>query len=69
MITKRIELPKKFVKYLVTLPENGMGFQIVKVILKNGNVINNLKVFNSSVLLVKNDKILKDCDIEKIELK
>lgn len=68
MITKRIELPEKFVNFLITLPENGMGYQLVKVFLKKGNVLHNLKVINSSMLIVEQNIELNKGDIEKIEL-
>ena len=68
MITKRIELPEKFVNLLITLPENGMGYQLVKVFLKKGNILHNLKVINSSMLIVEQNVKLNKGDIEKIEL-
>ena len=68
MITKRIELPEKLVTHLVSLPENGMGYQIVKVFLKNGSIFHNLKVINSSMLIVEQNIKLNKGDIEKVEL-
>lgn len=68
MILQRIELPKSLSDYLVNLPENGMGYQIVKVILKSGRVLHKLKVLNSSILVVEENTPLKKEDISKIEL-
>lgn len=68
MITQKIELPKKLSDYLVNLPENGMGYQIVKVILKSGKVLHKLKVLNSSVLVLDKATNINSSDIEKIEL-
>ena len=68
IMTQRIDLPDKFVNFLITLPENGMGYQLVKVFLKKGNVLHNLKVINSSMLIVEQNIKLKKGDIEKIEL-
>jgi len=68
MITKRIELPEKLVNHLVSLPENGMGYQIVKVFLENGSILHNLKVINSSVLIVDQNLKLNKHNIEKVEL-
>ncbi|MDQ3683667.1 MAG: hypothetical protein M3352_11460 [Bacteroidota bacterium] len=64
----RIELPEKFVCQLVNLPESGMGYQMVKVFLKDGKVLKKHKVFNASVLeLLPNEKF-SHSDIVKIEL-
>ncbi len=68
MITQKIELPKKLSDYLINLPENGMGYQIVKVILKSGKVLRKLKVLNSSVLVLDKATNINSSDIEKIEL-
>ncbi|CAN5441071.1 hypothetical protein BH10BAC1_BH10BAC1_03130 [soil metagenome] len=68
MITQKIELPKKLSDYLINLPENGMGYQIVKVILKSGKVLRKLKVLNSSVLVLDKATAINSNDIEKIEL-
>ena len=68
MITQKIELPKKLSDYLLKLPENGMGYQIVKVILKSGKVLRKLKVLNSSVLVLDKATDINSNDIEKIEL-
>lgn len=68
MITQKIELPKKLSDYLMNLPENGMGYQIVKVILKSGRVLHKLKVFNSSLLVIEKYSQINSNDIEKIEL-
>jgi hypothetical protein len=45
-----IQLPNKHTTFLANLPETGMGYQLVKVILKNGKILNNYKVLNSSLL-------------------
>ena len=68
MLTHQIELPEKFVNRLVSLPENGMGYQLVKVFLTTGNVLHNLKVINSCILIVGQNIKLNKSDIEKIEL-
>lgn len=67
-MTQRIKLPEKFVNHLVSFPENGMGYQVVKVFLANGSILHNLKVINSSLLLIEQNMQLKKHEIEKIEL-
>ena len=68
MQTQKIILPEKFVNFLVNLPENGMGYQIVNVILKSGRVLHKLKVLNSSLLMLEENEVITEKDIEKIEL-
>lgn len=53
---KTIQLPVNFTKQLIRFPETGMGYQLVKVILKNGVVLNDHKVLNSSVLVLNQDE-------------
>jgi hypothetical protein len=54
--------------YLLNQPENGMGYQIVKVILKSGKVLHQHKVINSSLLMLEENENITERDIEKIEL-
>jgi hypothetical protein len=42
--------------YLLSQPENGMGYQIIKVILKNDKVLHQHKVINSSLLMLEKTK-------------
>ncbi len=54
----RILLPEKFSEMLEKLPEQGMGYQIVDVFLKNGNALSKKIVLNSNILeLDKSEKI------------
>lgn len=68
MTTPRIILPKQFVEYLTKLPENGMGYQLVKVILTNGDILRKHKVFNSSILLLEKQEQLLASQIQNLEL-
>jgi hypothetical protein len=68
MQTQKIILPDQFVNYLVTLPENGMGYQLVKVFLKDGKVLRKHKVLNSSVLLLEEKEKINLSQISKLEL-
>ena len=54
--------------YLLSQHEAGMGYQIVKVILKNGKVLHQHKVINSSLLILEENENITEKDIEKIEL-
>ena len=53
----KIKLQEKHIQLLESLPEQGMGFQIVDLELKNGIVLRKQIVFNSSLLEVDE----KDC--------
>jgi hypothetical protein len=68
MQTQTLKLPESFINMLVNLPESGMGYQIVKVILKSGKILHRHKVLNSELLLMEETENIKANDIEKIEL-
>ena len=68
MVTRELKLPDSFINILVNLPESGMGYQIVKVILKSGHVLYQHKVFNSEILMLEENENISIKDIEKIEL-
>ena len=68
METRTLKLPDNFVNVLVNLPENGMGYQIVKVILKSGKILHQHKVINSSLLMLEENENITEKEIEKIEL-
>lgn len=63
-INENIKLDKKFIDYLVDNPENGMGYQIVDVTLKDGRILKNKVVLNSEFLVVKDIKLEDIKDIE-----
>jgi hypothetical protein len=68
MQINQIILPQKFVNYLINLPENGMGYQLVKVFLKDGKILRKHKVLNSSILLLDEKEDVNLSQISKLEL-
>ena len=68
MQTRTLKLSDSFINIFVNLPENGMGYQIVKVILKSGKILHQHKVINSSLLRLEENENIIEKDIEKIEL-
>jgi hypothetical protein len=52
---------------LFNLPETGMGFQIVKVILRSGNILRQPKVLNSELLMLEKNENVSEKDIDHIE--
>lgn len=68
MDAKTLKLPDNFINILVNLPESGMGYQIVKVILRSGKVLHKQKVLNSEILLLEENELIQARDIANIEL-
>ena len=68
MQPRTLKLTDSFINILVNLPENGMGYQIVKVILKSGKILRQQKVLNSEYLMMEENENITIKDIEKIEL-
>lgn len=68
MKSKTLKLSDSLSHILVNLPESGMGYQIVKVILKSGIVLHQHKVLNSELLMLEENENITEKDIEKIEL-
>jgi hypothetical protein len=68
MENKSLALPDRLISVLVCLPETGMGYQLVKLVLKSGEVIRNHTVLNGAYLLLKEDEEIKADDIVAIQL-
>ena len=68
MQIRTLKLSDTFINILVNLPENGMGYQIVKVILKSGRVLHQHKVLNAELLMLEENENIFVKDIDKIEL-
>ena len=64
-----VRLSSRWSDKLLTLPETGMGYQRVNVLLKSGKVITDLVVENAEELNVPDDvEQFREGDIENIEL-
>jgi hypothetical protein len=68
MQTQTLKLSDNFINILVNLPETGMGYQIVKVILRSGKILHQQRVLNSEFLMLDENEIIAVKDIDKIEL-
>jgi hypothetical protein len=68
MQTRTLRLTSSFINVLLNLPESGMGYQLVKVNLKSGEVLHQHKVINSELLMLEENENISIEDIEKIEL-
>ena len=68
METRTLKLPDSFINILIDLPQSGMGYQIVKVILRNGKILHRHKVINSELLMLEGNEHIQAIDIANIEL-
>lgn len=64
----KIQLSEEQTKYLSELPEQGMGYQIVDVFLKNGEVLKQRVVLNATFLTLEENEDILLSDILKIKL-
>ena len=64
----KISLPENIITKLVELPEQGMGYQIVDILLTNGHELKNKLVFNSSVLELEENELINLKDIVSIQI-
>ena len=58
-----VDLPQKWIDYLVALPESGMGYQRVDVTFDDGSIVKECIVLNSEELDVPssyNNKTISD---------
>lgn len=67
-MTEKVELPTNLIDKLADLPEQGMGYQVVNVTLKNGQVLTDRRVVNSTYLILLDNEHLTTADIENVEL-
>jgi len=65
----KIKLPQRFIDKLINLPEHGIGYQIVKIKLKGGTMLDYDRIIiNSTFLLISSNENINPDDIEDIEL-
>jgi hypothetical protein len=64
----KVQLTDDQINYLSELPEQGMGYQIVDIILKNGTVLKKRTVLNSTFLVLNETEKLNPQDIDKLNL-
>ncbi len=65
----RLTLDKKWTDRLLQLPESGMGYQRVRVRLKDGRTIEDAVALNGQILLISDEvKGFDAADITHIEL-
>jgi hypothetical protein len=68
-MTKPIELSKKWASYSVALPETGMGYQVVSVILNDGRKFDQVVVDSGYLTRVRGYKEIPFAESEIAEIK
>jgi hypothetical protein len=68
ILNSEVELSEHIKSQLDGLPESGMGYHQVDIILKNGRVLKNRIILNSSKLIVNPDEDIKTEDIDEISI-
>jgi hypothetical protein len=66
---KSVKLSDEQIRILENLPESGMGYQIVNITLKNGVILKDRIVLNSTYLKIGVDEKINPNDILSINLK
>ena len=64
----KIKLLQKQINLLQNLPEQGMGYQVVDITLKNGMTFNEKVVLNSMYLQIEDSEKIDPNEIEIIQL-
>jgi len=66
LLSGELELSDELKSSIEGLPESGMGYHIVDIILKNGRILRNRKIINSSILLTNPEESIHLDEIEDI---
>lgn len=67
-MANNLELKKKHIEYLSKMPENGMGYQLVDIVLKDGKELKKRIVFNSMYLKLMENENLTKSEIKTITI-
>lgn len=65
----KLKLKEEHINYLSNFPEQGIGYQIVDITLKNGTVLYNRIVYNASYLKLKENETIEVDNIIQIDIK
>lgn len=66
ILKNQIELPEELTKQLINLPESGMGYHVVDLILKNDRILSGRKVLNCKYLILHPDESIDTNEIEDL---
>lgn len=65
---KEITLSEKYINQLLRIPESGMGYHLVDVVLENGVELKGLTILNCEILRIPIDVNLSLEQIRKIKI-
>ena len=65
---RNVELIQRHIDYLTSQPEEGMGYQIVEITLRTGEVVKHRMVLNSMYLILEEHEEIASNDIASIIL-
>jgi hypothetical protein len=68
LMINKVKLPEELINKLIQLPEQGMGYQVVRVTLKNGDVLKNRRVVNATYLILKENEEINSDEILAVDL-
>ena len=64
-----LALSPRWIRYLRSQPESGMGYQIVDIVLANSEILKNLIVVNGELVELPNDHLdVENEDIERVRI-
>lgn len=66
---RKLHLPDKFIEYLDSKPESGMGYQLVSIFLKTGQTLHDRVVLNCEDLVLKDNESIQVDQIRNIRMK
>jgi len=64
----KIKLTPEQIDLLSQYPEQGMGYQIVDIKLKNGHLLQGKLVFNSTYLQIEKEEVIDPAEIDTIKI-
>ena len=64
----KVKLNEKHIDYLSSLPEQGMGYQVIEIILKDGRKLSQRTVLNSTYLVLNDNEAVDPDLIEEVSL-
>lgn len=66
LLNNQIEIPEYIQTQILDLPETGMGFHQVDLVLKNGRTLTNRKILNNTYLVLNPGETILPEDIEDV---
>lgn len=64
----KVQLPERFIDYLMLKRENGMGYHIVDIHLDGDHILKNREILNCTYLILQEGETIETDDIVEIFL-